>query len=241
MLLDPHDWSLAQRIDDVLPRLSPELASQAPETHGAAIELASHPHDSAEGAAREIVALRASLARELAVDNLRVASAGTHPFALWTGTQISSGARYQLVYEAMRELARREPTFALHVHIGLRRARRSPPALRRLPRADVPVVGRPAPAALRDRRGADHGRADHRRRDRRARPTGGGCPRALAPGSTRSWRSTAAAPTPCASACSRCPRPRTSATARRRSSRASASPTSSSTPRSSSLRERRCQ
>ncbi|HEY5318130.1 MAG TPA: YbdK family carboxylate-amine ligase [Solirubrobacteraceae bacterium] len=120
MLLDPHDWSLAQRIDDVLPRLTPELASRATaETHGAAIELASHPHDSVEGAAREIAGLRATLTRELAAANLRVASAGTHPFALWTGTEISSGARYQLVYEAMRELARREPTFALHVHVGV--------------------------------------------------------------------------------------------------------------------------
>jgi carboxylate-amine ligase len=120
MLLDPRDWSLAQRIDDVLPRLSSALASRATaETHGAAIELASQPHDRVEAAAREITALRAALARELAASGLRVASAGTHPFALWTATEISSGARYQLVYEAMRELARREPTFALHVHVGV--------------------------------------------------------------------------------------------------------------------------
>ncbi len=32
---------------------------------------------------------------------------------------MSSGARYQSVYGSMRELARREPTFALHVHIGV--------------------------------------------------------------------------------------------------------------------------
>jgi carboxylate-amine ligase len=120
MLLDPHDWSLAQRIDDVLPRLSPELASRATaETHGAALELASHPHADVEGAAREIGRLRVALARELAAADLRVASAGMHPFALWNDTEISSGARYQLVYEAMRELARREPTFALHVHVGV--------------------------------------------------------------------------------------------------------------------------
>jgi carboxylate-amine ligase len=120
MLLDPRDWSLAQRIDDVLPRLSSELASRATaETHGAALELASHPYDRVEDAARELASLRRELARELEGSGLRVASAGTHPFALWTSTEISSGARYQLVYEAMRELARREPTFALHVHVGV--------------------------------------------------------------------------------------------------------------------------
>jgi carboxylate-amine ligase len=120
MLLDPRDWSLAQRIDDVLPRLSPELASRATaETHGAALELATHPHDDVEDAAREMGRLRGDLAGELRAVDLRVASAGTHPFALWKDTEISSGARYQLVYEAMRELARREPTFALHVHVGV--------------------------------------------------------------------------------------------------------------------------
>ncbi|MGI8428297.1 MAG: carboxylate-amine ligase [Solirubrobacteraceae bacterium] len=120
MLLDPRDWALAQRIDDVLPRLSPGLAAHVtPETHGAAIELATSPNDDVAGAAQQLADLRASLAGELAGCGLRVASAGTHPFAMWTETQVSSGARYQLVYGSMRELARREPTFALHVHIGV--------------------------------------------------------------------------------------------------------------------------
>jgi carboxylate-amine ligase len=50
---------------------------------------------------------------------LRAASAGTHPFAIWHDTVVSSGERYQFVYGSMRELARREPTFALHVHVGV--------------------------------------------------------------------------------------------------------------------------
>ncbi|MDQ6818320.1 MAG: YbdK family carboxylate-amine ligase, partial [Actinomycetota bacterium] len=120
MLIDPSDFSLAQRIDDVLPRLSPQLASHVTaETHGSAIELASAPHQDAASAAREAADLRAALASELGALGLRAASAGTHPCALWTETRISSGARYQLIYGSMRELARREPTFALHVHIGV--------------------------------------------------------------------------------------------------------------------------
>jgi glutamate---cysteine ligase / carboxylate-amine ligase len=120
MLLDPIDFSLAQRIDEVLPRLSPQLASHvSAETHGAAIELATSPHKGAVGAAWEAAELRAALSSDLARLGVRVASAGTHPFAVWTETQISGGARYQLIYGSMRELARREPTFALHVHIGV--------------------------------------------------------------------------------------------------------------------------
>src|SRR4029077_19154079 len=44
---------------------------------------------------------------------------GTHPFAMWNDTRVSTGARYQLIFQTMRELARREPTFALHVHVGV--------------------------------------------------------------------------------------------------------------------------
>jgi carboxylate-amine ligase len=123
MLLDPREWTLAQRIDEVLPRLPPALAAQVTaETHGAAIELASRPHDTAGAAGREIATLRAVLADQLAAMGLCAASAGTHPCAVWHETRISAGERYQFVYGSMRELARREPTFALHVHIGVANA-----------------------------------------------------------------------------------------------------------------------
>jgi carboxylate-amine ligase len=120
MLLDPQDFSLAQCVGEIMPALSPELrAHTARETHQAAIELASSPHPDAAGAAREMGRLRAALARELERFGKRAASAGTHPFAVWTETEVSAGSRQQLVYDSMRELARREPTFALHIHVGV--------------------------------------------------------------------------------------------------------------------------
>jgi glutamate---cysteine ligase / carboxylate-amine ligase len=61
MLLDPRDWSLAHRMESILPRLSPMLLSQVTaETHEAAIELHTSPHDDAGGAAREITSARGS-------------------------------------------------------------------------------------------------------------------------------------------------------------------------------------
>jgi carboxylate-amine ligase len=120
MLLDPSDWSLAQRVDDVLPRLSPGLRSRVTaETHRGALELATTAHPSVAEAIDEARALRRSIGTELEQLGLRAASAGTHPLADWRQTEISSGERHQAVYGAMRELARREPTFALHVHIGV--------------------------------------------------------------------------------------------------------------------------
>jgi glutamate---cysteine ligase / carboxylate-amine ligase len=55
----------------------------------------------------------------LATASVGAASAGTHPFTVWHETVVTGGSRYEAVYGSMRELARREPTFGLHVHIGV--------------------------------------------------------------------------------------------------------------------------
>jgi carboxylate-amine ligase len=121
MLLHPHDWSLAQQIDRVLDALGPELAAHVTaETHKSALELATGVHETVGGAIEELHALRVGLERTLAMLGLEVASAGTHPFTVWHETVVSGGSRYQAVYGSMRELARREPTFGLHVHVGVR-------------------------------------------------------------------------------------------------------------------------
>ena len=121
MLLNPGDWSLAQQIDRVLPALSDELGAHVtPETHRSALELGTGVHQTVavrrrRAAAAAPHARRASWRRS----ELRCASAGTHPFTVWHETVLSSGDRYETVYDSMRELARREPTFALHVHVGV--------------------------------------------------------------------------------------------------------------------------
>ena len=120
MLLERYDGLLVNCGEMVLRGLPPALASQASaETHDATLELASAPHGTAEGAAHDVATLREGLSLELARHGLVAASAGTHPLAHWTATKVSRGARYELVYESMRELARREPTFGLHVHVGV--------------------------------------------------------------------------------------------------------------------------
>jgi carboxylate-amine ligase len=121
MLLHPHDWSLAQQIDRVLPAIPRDLAAHVtPETHKSALELATGVHGMVSGAATELAELREGLESQLSVLGLRAAGAGTHPFTVWHETVVSSDGRYKLVYGSMRELARREPTFALHVHVGVR-------------------------------------------------------------------------------------------------------------------------
>ena len=140
MLLDPISWSLAQAIDEVLPRLAPQFAEQVhPETHAAAAELATGIHRTVGSAVAELLTLRATLQDTAESLELAVASAGTHPFAIWRETTLSRGERYQMVYGSMRELAKREPTFALHVHIGVDSAKEAIVAVNRL-RAHMPLL-----------------------------------------------------------------------------------------------------
>jgi glutamate---cysteine ligase / carboxylate-amine ligase len=140
MLLDPRDWSLASRIDDVLHALSRRVSDHAAaETHGSALELSSGPHATPHAAVEELVELRAGLAADLSPLGLRGAVSGTHPFAQWSDVEVSPGARYQSIYDSMRELARREPTFALHVHVAVPDPETAVRALRGL-RVHVPLL-----------------------------------------------------------------------------------------------------
>jgi carboxylate-amine ligase len=140
MLLDPSDWTLAPRIDDVLAALPDSLRDHvSSETHSSAAELRTGVHTTVGDAVRELGELRAQLNDVVGSLGLAAATAGTHPSAVWHEMVVSSRERHQEVYGSMRELARREPTFALHVHIGLPTGEAGIAAFNRL-RAHVPIL-----------------------------------------------------------------------------------------------------
>ncbi len=119
MLLAPAGWSLAQSSDHVLARLSDELSPHAsPETHAAVVELATVIHPDVDGVLAELTSLRTRLSCELDPMGLAVAAAGTHPMTVREETEVSGAVRYRALNDSLRVLARREPTMALHVHVG---------------------------------------------------------------------------------------------------------------------------
>jgi carboxylate-amine ligase len=118
MLLTPETWALAGAIDEVLPRVPSGVRATA-ETHASALEYATGVHARVDTALEELRTLRGAIRDTTSECGLAVAAAGTHPFAVWREVEITHGARQEQVYGSMRELARREPTFALHVHVGV--------------------------------------------------------------------------------------------------------------------------
>lgn len=120
MLLSPVGWNLEQAADELLPRLDPEMRERVcPETHAGSVEIETGVHRTVAGARDELRTLRDAVVKTGGPLDLAVASAGTHPFAVWRETAVGRGERQVEVYGSMRELARREPTFALHVHVAL--------------------------------------------------------------------------------------------------------------------------
>jgi glutamate---cysteine ligase / carboxylate-amine ligase len=140
MLLDETSWALAHRIESVLPRL-PRASTESftAETHGSALEIQTDVHAHIGEAVAELATLRGELEATLRPLSMRAAVAGTHPFAVWQEIVVSAGERYQFVYGSMRELARREPTFGLHVHVGVGEPEAAIHAANRL-RTHIPLL-----------------------------------------------------------------------------------------------------
>jgi glutamate---cysteine ligase / carboxylate-amine ligase len=142
VLLDPRrDWSVANRIDDVLAALPAEVAARvSPETHACVIELKTAVHHSVAAAGAELALLRQALDKALRHSlGLRAAAVGTHPTAARSEVALSAGTRYQQIGATMGALARREPTMAQHVHVAVPDAACAVRALDGL-RADLPQI-----------------------------------------------------------------------------------------------------
>jgi carboxylate-amine ligase len=121
MLLDPETFDLVQHIDTVLAameghelkaRVNPELMQSVLEV---ATPVCRTPAD-VDGALRQLRAYVTSIAAE---KNLRVGSAGTHPFSLFERQRITARDRYRALVDQMQYVARRELIFGLHVHVAI--------------------------------------------------------------------------------------------------------------------------
>jgi glutamate---cysteine ligase / carboxylate-amine ligase len=140
MLLEPDTWTLSERADEVLSATADELVGRrAAETHEAALELKTGPHGSVHDAVAELRELRHRLADDVAPLGIAAAAAGMHPARSRALPKVSPSSRYQIIERTMRGLAHREPTFALHIHVGVADAESAIRLLNRL-RTHLPVM-----------------------------------------------------------------------------------------------------
>jgi carboxylate-amine ligase len=120
MLVDAATGAPAPVVEQLLCKLRDDRVK--PELMQCQVELATSPCASTEDALAELAALRADAVRAAALDGVRVAGAGTHPFSLAEEQAITSRDRYRELLAALRYPARRELCFGMHVHVSIQDA-----------------------------------------------------------------------------------------------------------------------
>jgi glutamate---cysteine ligase / carboxylate-amine ligase len=120
-LLDPRTFDLVQHIETVLAAVEGhELESQInPELMQSVLEIATPVCRSPGDVMRELVTLRGYVCGVAREKNLRVGSAGTHPFSLFERQRITAKDRYRQLVDQLQYVARRELIFGMHVHVAV--------------------------------------------------------------------------------------------------------------------------
>ncbi len=89
------------------------------EMHQAVVEVGTNICHNIHEAREEVTYLRKMVINLATEQNLKVAAAGTHPFADWVEQLITPNARYDELIDEMRDVARSNLIFGLHVHVGM--------------------------------------------------------------------------------------------------------------------------
>jgi len=121
MLLDGVTFDLVQHVEAVLaateghelePRINPELMQSV-------LEIATPVCRTPADVDRELRRMRTYVAGLAAEREMRVGSAGTHPFSLFERQQITARDRYRHLVDQLQYVARRELIFGMHVHVAV--------------------------------------------------------------------------------------------------------------------------
>ena len=119
-IVDPQTRELKSHIQEILEGGKVTLKEQIkPEMHQSVVELGTEICQDIGDARKHVVQLRGELAYLAGRANLKIASAGTHPFSHWRDQLITEGERYKEIVRDMQLLARANLIFGLHVHVGI--------------------------------------------------------------------------------------------------------------------------
>jgi glutamate---cysteine ligase / carboxylate-amine ligase len=119
--IDPETRDLRSHIDMEIIEKGKALLKESvkPEMHQSVIEVGTGVCQDIRQARTEIFQLRRDMLSLAKAGGLRLAAAGTHPFADWRNQEIYPDQRYLDLVEDMKIVARANLIFGLHVHVGI--------------------------------------------------------------------------------------------------------------------------
>ena len=118
-IIDPETGELASYITEILDSDQEELKEFKPELHQSVVELGSRVCANIAEARREVVRMRRLVSEQVGRSGLKIAAAGTHPYSSWMEQEITPLDRYMGIAEDLRDIARKNLIWGMHVHIGV--------------------------------------------------------------------------------------------------------------------------
>src|SRR5688572_19834199 len=120
--IDPETRDLRSHIDTEIIQKGKMLLYESvkAEMHQSVVEIGTGVCDDIKMAKRELTGLRQQIIQLARENGLRMAAAGTHPFADWRKQGIYPDERYDTIVEDLQVVARENLIFGLHVHIGVK-------------------------------------------------------------------------------------------------------------------------
>jgi carboxylate-amine ligase len=121
MLLDPESFDLVQHVDTVLTAMQDGEFTErvGPELMQSVIEISTPICRTAGDIEAELRRLRSYVTDTARSQDLRVGSAGTHPYSLFERQRITARDRYRNLVDQLQYVARRELIFGLHIHVAV--------------------------------------------------------------------------------------------------------------------------
>jgi carboxylate-amine ligase len=121
MLLDPESFDLVQHVDTVLTAVEEGEFTEriGPELMQSVVEISTPVCRTAGDVDSELRRLRSYVTEIARSQDLRLGSAGTHPFSLFERQRITARDRYHSLVDQLQYIARRELIFGLHIHVAV--------------------------------------------------------------------------------------------------------------------------
>ena len=119
-IIDPKTRDLCAYKHNIIEKGIKELGDQVKaEMHQSVVEVATDVCQDINDVRKNVSNLRRKMIEIAASENLQIAAAGTHPFALWKEQLITNMPRYKEVVNELQDAARSNLIFGLHVHVGI--------------------------------------------------------------------------------------------------------------------------
>ncbi len=120
MIIDPVTRDLRSHMSKIVEGGKITLKEQVKaEMHQSVVEVGTNICQNVAEARKEVAFLRNKIFELANAQGLVVGASSTHPFAKWQDQEITDDPRYHMIVNELKDIARSNLIFGLHVHVGI--------------------------------------------------------------------------------------------------------------------------